>query len=136
VVSCFGFMCCTCLSHICFLYVHISCFIFDNRASFKGEFLPASYILFYSLYVLSSSKTHNPGIVTFRPTYISWDTYRLATYTIHRYLYYSIFIFLFIHVFISIMVTNPLCRYSCTYLMLKLLCILCLFSVLRLSIHM
>ena len=35
-VSYFGFMCCTCLSHICFLYVHVSYFILDNRTSFEG----------------------------------------------------------------------------------------------------
>jgi len=47
-------------------------------------------------------------------------------------LFVSIFIFNFIH--ISIMITDH-CKYSCTYLMLELLCILYLFPVLRLSVR-
>ena len=51
VVSCFGFMCCIYLTHICFLYVHVSYFILNNRASFEGEFLPPFYILCYIAYM-------------------------------------------------------------------------------------
>jgi len=61
---------------------------------------------------------------------------RLDACIIHSYLYYSVLIFLFIPLFISIMITDPFCRYSCTYLMLEYLYIMCLFPVLRLSAYM
>jgi len=68
---------------------------------------------------------------------ISLDTHRrLVIDTIHRYLYYLVFIFLFFHIFISIMITDPpSCRYSCTYLYWTD-CIYCVyFSILRLSVY-
>jgi len=54
--------------------------------------------------------------------------------TIHRYLYYLVFSSVFSHISTSLMITNPFCRYSCTYIMLELLYIWRLFSVLRLSV--
>ena len=55
-------------------------------------------------------------------------------------LFIGIFIILFLFSYlsmlpISIMITDPFCMYSCTYIMLEYLCILCLFPVLRLSVH-
>ena len=60
-----------------------------------------------------------------------WDRH---PFQIHRYHYCLVFISLFIHIFIYIMITDPFCRYSCTTLKLKLLCILYYFPSLRLSI--
>ena len=57
---------------------------------------------------------------------------RLVIYIIYRYFYYYIFIFLFLYLSWSL---TPFCRYSYTYLMLKYLCVLCLFPELSLSIH-
>jgi len=48
---------------------------------------------------------------------ISLDSHmRLIIDTVHRYLYYLAFISLFIHISISLMITDPFCRYSFTYL--------------------
>jgi len=61
---------------------------------------------------------------------------RLVTYIIHRYPYYSIFIFLFTSVFISIMITNPFCKYSLLIWCWNN-CVYCIyFLILRLSAYM